>query len=202
MNAVTREQIYTSPPVGSEGVVGGLLMQQTAAGAKSLFYQFKWVFGKDFNFRNFDYNKDQATMDSMLAPLLNANNPELSAMKKLGGKIIMYTGTADPLVPFQDAVHYYERVINKQKGLKETQSFFRYFLVPGMGHCAGGPGLNGFSRNLLMDLVDWVEKNQAPDTLLASGLNCCVVGGPPKFERPLFPYPKFPKYIGGDVSDA
>lgn len=202
VNPVSHEQIYTAPPVGSEGVGGGLLLQQTAAGANSLFYQFKWVFGKDFNYQKFDYNKDQEKMDSMLAPLLNANDPDLSALKKLGGKIIMYTGTADPLVPFQDAVNYYERVISQQQGLKETQSFFRYFLVPGMGHCSGGPGLNGFARNVLTDLVDWVEKKQAPEKLLANAFNCCVAEGPPRFQRPVFPYPKFPRYTGGDVHVA
>jgi feruloyl esterase len=134
----------------------------------------------------------------LLAPLLNANNPDLAPFKKLGGRMIMYTGTADPLVPYQDALNYYERVISYQKGLKQTQDFFRYFLVPGMGHCSGGPGLTGFSHDVLMDLVAWIEEGRAPDKLIATGVTCCTVKS--SFKRPVFPYPKFPKYIGGDVN--
>ncbi len=202
VNPVTHEQIYTSPPVGSENVSGGLVYQQTANGASDLFYQFKWVFGKDFDRTKFDFDKDISRMDSVLAPLVNANDANLEPLKKLGGKIIMYTGTADPLVPYQDALHYYERVVSRQHSLKETQSFFRYFLVPGMGHCSGGPGLNGFSHNILTDLVDWVEQGKAPEVITANGLHCCTVNGPASFQRPVFPYPKFPKYIGGDVNEA
>jgi feruloyl esterase len=179
-----------------------LSSQETYNGAFGLFYQFKWVFGKDFDYTKFDFDKDQAKLDSILGPVLNANDPNLAPLKKLGGKIIMYTGTADPLVPYQDALNYYERVINKQQGLKETQSFFRYFLVPGMGHCAGGPGLNGFGHDILSDITDWVEHGKAPDQITARALNCCVVNGPARFQRPVYPYPKFPQYIGGDVNAA
>jgi feruloyl esterase len=202
VNPKTHEQIYASPPVGSENVGGGLSSQQTASGANGLFYQFKWVFGDHFDFNRFDFDKDQARIDSILAPLLNANSPDLSEFKKLSGKMIMYTGTADPLVPYADALNYYERVIERQHGLKQTQQFFRYYLIPGMGHCGGGPGLNGFSHDILTDLVNWVEQDKAPDRLVATAFNCCVVNGAPRFERPVFPYPKFAKYVGGDVNAA
>jgi feruloyl esterase len=202
VDARNHDQIYTSPPVGSENAGGGLSMQQTVNGANGLFYQFKWIFGNDFNPAKFDFDKDQAKLDSILTPVLNANNTDLEPLKKLGGKIIMYTGTADPLVPYQDALNYYERVIARQHGLKQTKGFFRYYLIPGMGHCSGGPGLNGFGHDLLTDLVAWVEQQKAPEKLIATAFNCCVVNGPPRFQRPVFPYPKFPKYIGGDVNAA
>jgi feruloyl esterase len=202
VNPKTHEHIYTSPPVGSENVSGGLVYQETANGVDGLFYPFKWVFGKDFDNKTFDFNKDMARMDAVLAPVVNANNPDLEPLKKKGGKIIMYTGTADPLVPYQDALNYYERVVSRQRGLQETQKFFRYFLIPGMGHCSGGPGLNGFNHNILTDLVAWVENGKAPDQVLASGIGCCSPNGPVRFQRPVFPYPKFPTYIGGDVKEA
>jgi len=47
----------------------------------------------------------------------------LSLMKARGGKILMYTGTDDQLVPAQDAINYYERVIMAMGGLKQTQDF-------------------------------------------------------------------------------
>jgi feruloyl esterase len=176
------------------------------------YYQLKWVFGADYNFRTFDFDKDMAKVDDILAPILNANNPDLSPLKKAGAKLIMFTGTADPIVPFQDAVNYYDRVTALQGGLKNTQSFFRYFLVPGMGHCGGGPGVNELGQNLnvtpqstsennvLLALVKWVEEGAAPEKMIASGFNCCSVPGGVRFQRPVFPYPKFPHYTGGDVN--
>jgi feruloyl esterase len=206
VNPLTGEQIYTAPPLGSENVSGGLIYQQTAKGANDLFYQFKWVFGDNFDASKFNFSTDMDKMDAMLAPILNANNADLEPIKKLGGKIIMYTGTADPLVPYQDAANYYERVVQQQHGLKQTQSFFRYFLVPGMGHCSGGPGLNGFGgkpdseHDLLLAIVAWVENSKAPDKLIATALSCCGVPNPVRFQRPVYPYPKFPAYVKGDVN--
>jgi feruloyl esterase len=211
VNTRTKEQIYTAPPAGSENIEGGLGYQQTSKGADGLFYPFKWVFGVGFNYRQFDFDKDLAKLDSVLAPLLNANDPHLDPFKKRGGKLLMFTGTSDPLVPYQDALHYYERVVQEQHGLKETQSFFRYFLVPGMGHCTGGPGLNDFGQNLsmtvpqdsehdlLLALVKWVELGTAPDKIIASATGCCGMPDTVRFQRPVYPYPLFPHYTGGDV---
>lgn len=41
----------------------------------------------------------------------------------------------------------------------------RVHLVPGMGHCGGGPATDQF--NMLASLVDWVERGQAPERVVA-----------------------------------
>lgn len=114
----------------------------------------------------------------------------------------MYAGTEDQIVPFQDAVNYYERVIKTQHGLKQTQEFFRFFMVPGMGHCGGGPGLGDFGQGLqdtvhdvLTAMINWVENRIAPNKFIAKGYD--NVHKVP-FQRPIYPYPMFPNYIGGD----
>ena len=114
----------------------------------------------------------------------------------------MYSGTEDQLVPFPDAVNYYERVIEAQDGLTQTQDFFRFFLVPGMAHCGGGPGLGDFGQGIqdtghdvLTALMDWVEKGIAPDKFTGSGYDPV---NKVRFERPIYPYPMVPEYIGGD----
>jgi feruloyl esterase len=59
--------------------------------------------------------------------------------------------------------------------------FYRLFIVPGMGHCIGGPGawrigqgasgglatngLNDTQHSLLLSLIDWVEEGNAPETI-------------------------------------
>jgi feruloyl esterase len=210
-NPRTGERIYTPLPLGSENIASGIEYQQNPNQAPpSLFYQYKWTFGANFDYTRFDFDQDQAKMDSLLAPILNANNPDLEPLKKRGGKILMYAGTADPLVPFQDAVNYYERVIKAQGGTKPTGDFFRFFLIPGMAHCGGGPGLNDCGQNLALNvpqdsdhdiltaLIQWVEQGIAPDKITATAFTGGVPGNGIRFQRPIYPYPKLPKYISGD----
>ncbi|MVM31457.1 tannase/feruloyl esterase family alpha/beta hydrolase [Spirosoma sp. HMF4905] len=210
-NPRTGERIYTPIPLGSENSGAGIEYQQNPKQAPpSLFYQYKWAFGSNFDYTTFDFDRDQDKMDSLLAPILNANNPDLAPLKKRGGKILMYSGTADPLVPYQDAVSYYERVIAAQGGVKQTSNFFRFYLIPGMAHCGGGPGLNDCGQNLALNvpqdgehdvltaLINWVEKGSAPDKLIATAFTGGIPANGVRFQRPIYPYPKLPKYISGD----
>ncbi|WP_421944701.1 tannase/feruloyl esterase family alpha/beta hydrolase [Pedobacter sp.] len=196
------QQIYTPPPVGAENIGGGLETQQTKSSAVGNFYPFLWALGRDFNPEEFDMNNDLRKLDSILAPILNANNADISKFKNRGGKLIMYTGTSDPLVPYQDALNYYERVVTRQRGLKKTQDFFLYYLIPGMAHCGGGPGLSNFSGDLLEGLVDWVEHNMKLNQLEMKALGCCQIESPPRFTRPVYPYPKFAVYKKGPVNHS
>jgi feruloyl esterase len=219
-NPRTGQRIYTPIPPGSENSPFGLSYQEAVARVGTNFYLYRWVFGADFNYRKFDFDRDQDVIDAKLASILNANNPDVSGMRKRGGKILMFTGTADPLVPFQDTLNYYERVVRAEqigggkerssRALARTQEFFRYFLVPGMGHCTAGPGLTDFGQmptsvsvkdsdhDVLSALVKWVEQGVAPDKIIATAF---VDGTPAKgirLQRPICPYPKFPNYVGGD----
>jgi feruloyl esterase len=207
VNPVTGEQIYTPIPLGSESAGWGLFEQQSNP---EHHYPFRWVYGLEADFLHFDFDRDMAKVDSILAPLLNANRPDLEPLRAAGGKILMYTGTADPLVPFQDAVHYYERVVAAQGGsLERTKTFFRYFLVPGMEHCGGGPGpcelgqgISDLSQdseyNIFTALVKWVEEGVAPEYVIASARKD---DGSIRARRPVFPYPEFPHYIEGQDPD-
>ncbi|CAN7594220.1 tannase/feruloyl esterase family alpha/beta hydrolase [Paenibacillus sp. LjRoot56] len=210
-NPRTGERIYTPLPYGSENCAGGLELQQDPEKLpQSLLYMFKWVFGADFDYTRFDFDRDLDTLNEILAPILNANNPDLNEMKKFGGKILMYTGLSDPLVPYQDALHYYERVIQDQGGLAQTQEFFRFFLVPGMGHCGGGPGLNDIGLGVFQSvvpssehdvftaLVEWVEHGIAPDKIIATAFKDNFAPNGISFQRPIYPYPKLPEYVSGD----
>src|SRR3569832_2689738 len=91
-----------------------------------------------------------ATMDSILAANVNANSVDLSAFRDRGSKFIMYQGWADPLVNPQESINYYERLVaaqgNGTAATRKAQSFYRLFMVPGMYHCAFGPGANAFGN--------------------------------------------------------
>ncbi|NDW10863.1 tannase/feruloyl esterase family alpha/beta hydrolase [Dysgonomonas sp. 520] len=210
VNPTTKEQIYTPYPLGSEKGGLGIDIQQKKEGVYSLLYQFHWLWGENFDYRQFDFDKDMDKMDDMLSDHLNANNPDLSAFKKRGGKLLMYTGTNDAIVPFQDALNYYERVIQNTGELEETQRFFRYFIIPGMAHCGGGPGLNECGQkaalnvpldddhDMITALISWVEKGKVPEKFIVTSYNEWNPEKGIRMQRPVFPYPEFPEYTEGD----
>ena len=81
--------------------------------------------------------------------------------------------------------------------VQATQQFFRLFMVPGMGHCSGGPGTDQF--DFLTALEHWVERGAAPDKIIASHRT----GGVVDRTRPLCPHPQVARYSGtGNVNDA
>jgi hypothetical protein len=95
-----------------------------------------------------------------------ANNPNLSAFKKDGGKIIIWHGLADQLIFPQGTVNYYQRVQRAMGGPRRTDSFARLFLAPGAQHCASAAGpAPAEPAQPLESLVNWVEKGQAPSTI-------------------------------------
>ncbi len=89
----------------------------------------------------------------------------------------------DPVFSPLDLIRYYHQ-IEQENG----SDFARLFLVPGMNHCSGGPGLDDFDA--LGTMERWVENGQPPDTMVASGQAF------PGRTRPLCAYPKLAKYRG------
>lgn len=216
-NPKTGERIYAPMPFGSESYKLGIVFQENKATANTVMYPFFWAFGADFNPLAFNFDKGETALDEKLAGILNANNPDLSVFQKKGGKLIMFTGTADPIVPFPDEVNYYERVVDFEKKhpqpglpsdpLLATQTFLRYYIVPGMGHGGEGPGLNNFGQliepkddDLLHALELWVEQNSAPDEILAIGWNDATPSKGVRLRRNICPYPELPTYVSGNAS--
>ena len=98
------------------------------------------------------------------APIMDADNPDLSAFKARGGKLIQYHGWNDPLIPPGYSLEYRERLVAKTG---DVSSFYRLYLVPGMLHCAGGDAPT--QVNWQEALESWVEKGVPPKELVASG---------------------------------
>ena len=146
--------------------------------------------------RSFDWERD-VTAANTAFPFLSAMSTDYSAFKARGGKLIMYTGLADPVVSPFDTIAYYEGVAKAMGGMTATQSFFRFFPAPGMAHCGGGAGPNTFDALAALDA--WVEHGTAPDSILASH----STGGTVDRTRPLCTYPAVARYVGsGSIDDA
>jgi len=142
----------------------------------------------------FDIDKDIPRL-AFLHQVIDANDPDLSAFRQHGGKLIMYFGWADPQLNPRVAVEYYDQVVERMGD--STGEFFRLFMVPGMFHCGGGVGTSVF--DVATPLLHWVESGDAPKTIAASR----VSGAKVTRTRPLCPYPQVAHYKGsGSIDDA
>lgn len=182
-HAVTGERIFNGVPLGSSLDL-----------AHGHLYLFRWVFGVDKKLEDINFGADIDTYAAALAPYLNAENAELSAFEKRGGKLLMTSGSADSIVPYHATLDYYERVIERCGGLEKVQAFFRYYIIPGMGH-GGGPGIN--QPPALLEVVrNWREKGEVPGVLPGRR----VVDGKILLEMPLYPYPMKTGWDAGNSS--
>ena len=131
-------------------------------------------------------------------------DPNLRAFRERGGKLIQLHGWDDQLISAQNSIDYYESVLafegsgrGRDATLRAVQGFHRLFMVPGMLHCAGGPGPTTYDAHGALEA--WVERGIAPDSIIATHLT----NGTPDRTRPLCPYPKVATYKGtGDVNRA
>ena len=144
----------------------------------------------------FDFDRDPATL-ARARTLYNATSSDLRAFKARGGKLLMWHGLSDAAITATSSIDYYQAVEKMMGGRAQTQDFFRLFLLPGMHHCAGGPGFTQFDALTLLE--NWVEKGQAPDVMIATQL----AGGAAARTRPIYPYPVLAHYSGqGDPKQA
>jgi Tannase and feruloyl esterase len=132
-----------------------------------------------------------------LARLYDATDPDLTAFKRAGGKLILWHGWADQAIPPTGTVAYYQAVQDRMGGLARTQQFARLYMFPGVFHCGGGAAPNTF--DLLTPLLSWVEDGDAPGRVVATEKSGTTVVR----TRPVFPYPQVARYDGsGNTDDA
>jgi feruloyl esterase len=111
-----------------------------------------------------------------LDDIMNADDPNIGRFAERGGKLILYHGWTDVMVPARLTLDYYERV-QAAIGPEAAAQAVRLFMVPGMGHGLIGNGYTQFGqsspgggnpdKNLASALEHWVEHGIAPDTIAA-----------------------------------
>lgn len=108
------------------------------------------------------------------------------------GKLLVHHGWLDTLISPEPTLDYYQRVVEQtfQGDTDLARSAVRLFMVPGMGHCGGGPGPNEWDT--LSPVVDWVENGKAPDHLVAVHKTKEVVDD----ERKVCAHPRRAVYVG------
>jgi hypothetical protein len=168
----------------------------------------------------FSYLKDRAAaVERVRGPNFQADSPDLEGFRAHGGKLILFQGWADPLVPPRIPIDYFAR-IQSRMGEKSTDSFVRLYMAPGVGHVIGGPGPNVFGQlnpgaafdakhSLTAAMEQWVEHGVAPQEIIAGKYDNDLkpLLAPhtlkPLRERPLCPYPQVARWNGtGNTNDA
>jgi len=195
------QQLFPGQPLGAEpgGWTNWIVSDRgTTIGSRFSDTFFKYLAftpdEPDFDWRTFDFATDPARATSR--DMLDAMDPDLSAFRARGGKMITHFGWADTALNPMMGVNYYEDVLATM-GQSDTLDFYRFFTVPGMFHCAGGLGTDRFDA--MTPLVNWVEGGVAPDTIPAAR----VESGQVTRTRPLCPYPQVARYTGsGSIDDA
>jgi feruloyl esterase len=138
--------------------------------------------------------RDQQAYLHASDPLVEPASTNLSTFSGDGGKLIFFHGDSDPWFSPLDTFQYYRSLAETNGGAKEVATWSRFFFVPGMSHCGGGPSLDHF--DMLSAAVDWVEKGIAPESIIATGLAF------PGRSRPLCAYPKHAQYSGHGNTEA
>jgi hypothetical protein len=198
-----RGRIFPGIPLGAEGAPDGWFYWITGPVPPSLMENLKYpsvgfAMGTEF-YRNFilsdpdwnylDYDFSTWERDTQLhVTFLNATNPDLSRFQERGGKLILWHGWGDSILTAYATIDYYKEL---EKEDPNARSYARLYLLPGVMHCLGGPGPD--SVDWLSAIVDWVERDKAPERLIATKHDG---EGKPVMTRPLHPYPQRAVYQG------
>lgn len=151
---------------------------------------------KTLTFAQFDKLFAQSRLQ--FSSTIDTNNPDLSAFKRDGGKILIWHGLADQLISPWGTVDYYRDVQRAMGGPARTNSFARLFLAPGAAHCAIAAG--PVPDDPVAAVATWVEHGQAPQSIPATLTD---PAGGVTLSRPLCAYPLVARYTGhGSTNQA
>lgn len=179
--------VWGVPPISQTGFVGTDFLQNTTI---------------DSMLSNIA-KTDATYTESALSFMQPVNPSNLSALKGRGAKMMVYHGVSDPIFMHSDTVNWYENLRSANGG--SAENFARLYSVPGMGHCSGGPATDQF--DMLTPLVNWVEKGQTPNAVVAnvrktaSATNAANTDIPANWSaarsRPLCSYPQVARLKAG-----
>ena len=126
---------------------------------------------------------------SPFANLYEARNTDLSAFFARGGKLMMWHGESDP-GPSPVATLDYVQAVQARNPAAAQQ--LRYYTLPGVGHCRGGPGADAVDYLEAMD--SWDRTGTAPERLIGRNQQSGIT-------RPHCAWPNVARYNAGDAND-
>jgi len=199
-NPRTGEEIYPGLVRGSERGWGGHTAGPSIFATADQFFKFMVYNDPTWDYRTFNFDSDLAYTDAHFSPLIDAIDPDLSAFRKSGGKILFTHLWSSTTHAATRSIEYYEQLASSMHGGRndrgnsfgKTQEFFRLFMVPS---ASGSKGPDTFDS--LPYLERWVEQDIPPKSILASH----KTGGVVDRTRPVCPYPERAVYKGSGSTD-
>jgi tannase/feruloyl esterase len=159
----------------------------------------QYVFARDPKLDVTKYNpEDYKARVLQVSQLMDSTDPDLSRFREHGGKLIVLEHMSDYAQSPYAGIRYFESV-ERKLGKSETAEFARLYTAPGVDHVgSGAPG----NVDMLGVLVDWVEKNKAPDNLEVVEQKVEAPSFAVLRALPLCRWPAWPHYREGDVKSA
>jgi len=147
----------------------------------------------NWNPASLDFDADIARARELDTAEMTTTNSDLKDFFARGGKLLLWHGWTDGLIPAQNSITYYESVLVTSGA--EAKTSMRLFMLPGVDHCNGGEGT--YRMDALSVIDAWVESGQAPERIVAQR----PLQGGAQRTRPLCPYPRVARYRGQGSTD-
>jgi len=173
---------------------------------------------------DFGYYQTVQLVDDMNPGNQNVNY-EVDEFRAHGGKLIHYHGLSDQLIPPGLSLYWHSQIQQalQSRGLS-MDDWYRLYTVPGMEHCASTnqdapwyfgaashaylaqaktstPGYEDAKHDIVLAMMDWVEKDIAPEELIATRFYDDLAANGVQKQRPICPYPQQAVYLGQGNAD-
>ncbi len=125
--------------------------------------------GETWTPMDFDFDTDPAKLGTSSA-MYNGDNPDISAFRKAGGKMIVWHGWADAIVPPMKTVNWYQQAAEVAGGEEALKENVALFMIPGLDHCGllpGPGGINQTSLDPMTALEAWMNDGTRPLSIAA-----------------------------------
>ena len=205
------ERLGYGLPVGTEswGIVGIWKSMEVDGRLEPVCYEaqayYRWILEDPrFDGKTLSRERYEELTDLGFAKFqdIAINDPDLSALRDSGGKLLITQAVNDQVVPSGCVIDYYRRVVATCGGEERTGAFARLFCTDGDIHgTIAGPGPGLTTASAMTALMAWVEQGEAPEEIIAERVD--VTTGEVVATRPTYPYPAVTRYRGsGDPTMA
>lgn len=195
MRSDTDEQLYPGFSLGSE--IEWILQEGPLAEAFSIPILQNLVYDDlAYDASTFNWASDVDDVDEKAGQHIDEIDPDLSAFRDGGGKMLVTQGWADPYNAATWPIEHLAQIEHVMGG--DVREWFELFMVPGGGHCGAASFYPGVPAvyDTVQALVEWVEHGKIPEEIKSSD--------PPDGSgrtRKLCPWPENAVYEGGDADD-